>query len=144
MGKTANRAISCALAAALVLSASQGNAAPVSGQFNITVNLQTGGGGGGGGSGPGSAFCVSHNAPGSFGATVTVVCSTGAFVDISPSQARPPWTPTHGGSFRYATQVFWNGDWLESLDDRLGTGTITSWRVVNLMNRNYLEMTVGW
>ena len=62
------------------------NAAQVNGHFKVTVNLQALG------ASPNttqnSAFCRSTNAPGSFGATVTVVCATGAVVDIS--SVEPP------------------------------------------------------
>ncbi len=50
----------------------------------------------------------------------------------------------HGGAYRYVTQVLWNGDWIEGLDNSRGVGTITSWRVVNLSDRNYLELMVNW
>ena len=135
MHQLVNGASCCMLAALLGLTAVPVNAAQVSGQFNVTVNLQ---------STSSSAFCRSSNALGSFGATVTVVCSTGAVVDISPGSTGMPWSPMHGGANRYVTQVFWNGDWVESLNDTPGAGTITSWRVVNLLNRNYVELTVGW
>ena len=49
----------------------------------------------------------------------------------------------HGGAYRYATQVLWS-DWLEGTDSTFGTGTVTSWRIVNLANRDYLELMLGW
>ena len=49
----------------------------------------------------------------------------------------------HGGSYRFATQILWS-DWIEGLDGNIGTGTVTSWRIVNLANRDYLELMLGW
>ena len=112
------------------------NAIQGGGQFNVTATLQSA-------SSP-SVFCRTNPGGLAFNAAVTVVCSTGAVVDISPGRAGIPWSPMHGGAYRYATQVFWNGVWVESLDDTPGTGTITSWRLVNLLNRSYVELTVGW
>ena len=99
----------------------------------------------GGGSGnAGNGLCLNTTSADNFGARATVVCSTGALVDLSPGRSENPWIPMHGGAFRYVTQVFWNGDWIESIDDSPGTGTVTSWRRVNLLNREYLELTIGW
>ena len=109
-----------------------------------------GGGGGGGGGGAGNvndlspALCRNSTSGDAFGARATVVCSTGALVDIAPGSSFTPWAPMHGGAFRYITQVSWNGEWVDSIDDTPGTGTITSWRVVHSMTHNYLELTLGW
>ena len=105
-----------------------------------------GGNAGNGGSGGGLVNGLCRNTAGAdaFGAHVTVVCATGALVDISPGRGGAPWVPMHGGAYRYVTQVFWNGDWIDNVDDRTGMGTTTSWRIVNLANRDYLELTVGW
>ena len=89
-------------------------------------------------------LCRNTSIASAFGASATVVCSTGALVDIAPGPNVAMGRPMHGGAYRYVTQVSWNGNWLESLDDATGMGTITTWRVVNLLDRTYLEMTVGW
>ena len=91
-----------------------------------------------------STLCRNTGVAGAFGATVTVVCSTGALVDIAPDRHAAIGRPLHRGAYRFVTQVNWNGDWLDSLDDPAGMGTITTWRVVKLVDRNYLEMTIGW
>ena len=109
-------------------------------QFKVAVTLQSANSP----TLPQTIFCRTNPGGLAFGAIVTVVCSTGAVVDISPGRTGMPWSPMHGGAYRYVTQVFWNGDWVESLDDTPGTGTVTSWRIVNLLNRNYVELTVGW
>ncbi|MEO6118444.1 MAG: hypothetical protein ABIP37_05180 [Methylotenera sp.] len=129
------------LAVALGLSILQVDAAQLSGQFNITVNLQTFADSN---SPPKSAFCRSTNAPGSFGATVTVVCATGAMVDISPGRTGMPWSPMHGGAYRYILQASRDGNILGTVDSYVGIGTVTSWRVVNLVDRDYIEMLINW
>ena len=80
---------------------------------------------------------------GAFGATVTVVCSTGALVDLSPGRSSGLML-THGGAYRYLTQVTWADQLWGTVDTYLGAGTVSSWRVVNLAHRRYLELTVGW
>lgn len=135
------------------LSAISAEAAGVGNAFEVKVSFQTLNGGGpppppppvgGAGSGNnGYGFCRNSSTPGAFGATVTVVCATGSIVDIEPGRSIP-WSPMHGGSFRYVTQAYWNGEWIDTIDNPPGTGTITSWRVVRLANRSFLELTVGW
>ena len=128
-----------ALALAAAFSAIPGtvDARQSSSQFQVTVDYRDA-------NNPASAFCRSSNPPGSFGATVTYVCSTGAVVDISPSHPGMPWSPTHGGAYRYITQVQVGGQLVGTVDIYSGLGTITSWRVVNLVDRQYVEMTLNW
>ena len=144
------------LALALGLWTIDGFATQTSNAFEVRVSLQQKpivppppnpvppGPGGGSGNGAGNGLCVNTTSADHFGARATVVCSTGALVDLSPGRSASPSIPMHGGAFRYVTQVFWNGDWIDSIDDSQGTGTVTSWRRVNLANRQYLELTVGW
>jgi len=42
----------------------------------------------------------------------------------------------------YLLHVYRPGEWL--VDDQMGNGTLTSWRIVHVANREYLEMMVGW
>lgn len=91
-----------------------------------------------------SAFCTKNNMPSAHGAIVTVVCSTGAVVDIEPGTAGQPFAPMHGGSYRYVTHVTPTGVLVDTSDAFSGAGTSTSWRVVHLTDRDYLEMTLGW
>ena len=44
---------------------------------------------------------------------------------------------------RYLLHVYRAGEWL-TVDGQMGTGTLTSWRIVHVANREYLEMMVGW
>jgi hypothetical protein len=130
---------SLGLSVALALSTLTVAAAQVSRPFNVTVNLQTT-------VVPDSdsAFCRTTNAPGSFGATVTVVCKTGAVVDIAPGKTGMPWTPMHGGAYRYLFQISSGGYALGTIDSYVGVGSVASWRVVNLTDWQYLEMLVNW
>lgn len=52
--------------------------------------------------------------------------------------------PTVRDSSRYHLNVYHAGEWLGTVDGEMGTGTVTSWRIVHAANREYLEMTVGW
>lgn len=93
---------------------------------------------------PISAFCKKNNIPAGHGAVVTVVCTTGAVVSIEPGHDGQPFTPMHGGAYRYVTQVSPNGDLSDTVDAFSGAGTTTAWRVVKTTDRDYLEMTLGW
>lgn len=119
------------------------DAAQVNGQFNVTVTLQSGNSPSPT-TAPQSAFCTTTPGGLAFGATVTVVCSTGAFVDIAPSRPGQPWSPMHGGAYRYIYQASRGGDILGTIDSYAGIGTTTSWRVVNTVNWDYFEMTTAW
>ena len=44
---------------------------------------------------------------------------------------------------RYLLHVYRAGEWL-AVDSQMATGTLTSWRIVHVANREYLEMMVGW
>ena len=90
-----------------------------------------------------SAFCRTDSMPGAFGATVTIVCSTGVVVNIEPPRGAAL-APMHGGAYRYLTQVAVGGQILGTVDIYSGLGTITSWRVVTLGDRRYVEMTLNW
>jgi len=125
----------CMLAILLGISAGSASAGQASGQFNVTVNLQAA---------SSSEFCRSTNAPGSFGAIVTVVCSTGAMVDLSPGRTGMPWAPMHGGAHRYLFLVREDGNLLGAIDSYVGVGTVTSWRVARVADWDYIEMLVGW
>jgi hypothetical protein len=125
----------------LALQAGAVSAGQTAGQFIVTARLLPAGGGVGG---PSSAFCRRSDLPGAFGAVVTVVCSTGAVVAIAPGGTGAPLSPMHGGAYQFATQVWRSGDAVEIADLSTDAGTTTSWRVVTLANREYLEMTLAW
>jgi hypothetical protein len=111
-------------------------AAQTNGSFIVRTML-TGGA-------PSTGLC--RNTPGAsaFGTTVTVVCSTGVQVGLEPANLARPWAPTHGGAFRYVTQVSSSSELLGTVDIYSGVGTVTALRVVSFADKEYLEMTVGW
>lgn len=137
-----NTAINFLLAVLLGLLSTIVNAEQLGGQFNVTVNLQSSDAGAQ--IAPNSAFCRSTNAPGSFGATVTVACATGAVVDVSPSRTGTSWSPVNGGAYRYIFQASRDGNILGTIDSYVSVGSEISWRVINLVDRDYFEMSVNW
>lgn len=64
-------------------------------------------------------------------AAVTIVCGSSA----SPSP-RP--------DSRFMLDMYRSGEFLGTVDGMMSTGTVTSWRVIHLVNREYLEIMVGW
>jgi len=52
--------------------------------------------------------------------------------------------PAAESSDRFLLHVYRAGEWLGQVETDMGTGTVTSWRVVHIANRDYLELTVGW
>lgn len=126
------------LASVLMLGAAAGHAGQASGQFQVTVSLQSAG------TVPESAFCQTDPGGLAFGAVATIVCATGAVVDIAPGRPGAPLSPMHGGAYRFVTEVWRSGNRFETVDVSPGIGTTTLWRVVHLANRDYLEMTVAW
>jgi hypothetical protein len=45
---------------------------------------------------------------------------------------------------RFHLNLYRSGELLGTVDGMMTTGTVTSWRVVHLVNRDYLEIMVGW
>jgi hypothetical protein len=112
-------------------------AAQVGGQFNVTVNLISS-------ANPplvNAAFCRATEAT-AFGATVTVVCSTGEVVDVSAPANSVSRAPTHGGAYRYILRR--PGELPLPVDSFSELGTVATWRVIQQADRNYLELMVGW
>ena len=78
---------------------------------------------------PSTALCKIHNAA---GIEFSVVCG-----EVSPVISRP--------TLYHLSVSLWGGEGpMGNVDLYSGAGTITSWRIVRLTNREYLEMTVGW
>ena len=126
----------------LMFGAGLSHAGQLSVPITVTVQLS-------GGARPGTAptengFCRVAGDPYAFGAIVTVACSTGAVVNIAPGRAGPPVSPMHGGAYYFLSQAWPTSD-ARTIDDAGGSfGTTTSWRVVQIANREYHEMMVAW
>jgi hypothetical protein len=120
---------------AAILGAGQALAAQARSTFRVQVQI-------GNHVSPGSSFCRISDMPGAFGAIVTVVCSTGVVVQIDTPSGQSSSLPIHGGAYRFLPPVSWAG--VMSDDMNAGLGTVTSWRVIKLADRDLLEMTVRW
>jgi hypothetical protein len=121
--------------------ASPSQAAQRSGSFKVNINLLSTGGPG---AAPVTGICRSSNGIGAFGATLTVICSTGTIVNYSGDTSKLPWAPIQGSSFRYLLNVYNAGGPSAVIDSYTGVGTITTWRQIRLNDRDYLEMMVHW
>ena len=102
--------------------------------FSVSINVQP----------ANTALCKSASSIGIFGAAVTVICSTGAFASYSDYDSKLPWTAMQDSTYRFVTQISRSGETLGTVDSYTGGGTVTSWRVIKLANRDYLEMMVHW
>lgn len=118
------------------------NTGQASKSFNVTVNLHSPGSPQA--NQPNSAFCHISNNPNTFGATYTVVCATGAVVDMEPERTGQSFSPIHGGAYRYLFQANRGSNQIGTIDSDIAAGTTASWRLVNLSDRDYLEMLVNW
>ncbi len=125
------------LAALLFLWASSSYAAQASAQFTVDINLQPNG------NLPNAGVCRSSTRIGTFGEAVTVECSTGKAVVFAGDTSQLPWSAMQDGYYRFVTQLSGAGAPLDS-DKFAGAGTVTSWRIVNLADWEYLELMVGW
>lgn len=141
---------SMAAAALLGVFSAAGHAAQNSGAFSVAINLQRGaallntGIAAPTGNTTAAGLCRSGAGIGVFGATMTVVCATGAIVDFQGDSSRLPWTSGQDSSYRFMLNVYREGEYLGTVDSYMGIGTVTSWRMVKLHNRDYLEMMVHW
>jgi hypothetical protein len=124
----------CAAALGL-LTLSQASAGTSSGGFNVTINT-----------GLTRQTCTSTTLSQQTQATVTVVCATGQFVSIESSPGKP-FAGTHGGAYRYvfSSTIVSPSVWTGESNPFIGTGTITSLRVLNLnAYQDRLEMLVSF
>ena len=138
------KALACLLAAFATAVSLPAAAGAATAGFQVRVALALPGSGVPPGTGPGPDFCRLENAPGAFGAILTVVCRTGVVVELSPAPGARGWSPIHGGAYRFLPPVSHAGVLSAESNFQTGLGTVTSWRVVNLHDRDYLEMTVRW
>ena len=132
------------LAATMALLTVPAHAAQVNGQFNVTVTLL-------------SASLRSSSTPAlesatfcrtspalAFGALVTVVCATGEVVDITASARGISGAPVHGGIYRFMLPGSYSAGLPDFYDGSTGPGTVASWRIVQLADRDYYELLMGW
>lgn len=126
------------LAALLVLCVQPSYAGQASSQFQVLINLQPNSGI------HDAGICSSSSRVGNFGEVVTVECTTGKVVTFSGNASKLPWTEMQDGSYRFLTHLPEEPLSLGTLDVYAGGGTITSWRIVRLANRDYIELMVGW
>jgi hypothetical protein len=64
-------------------------------------------------------------------ASVTIVCGSSTSPGTRPDS-------------RFMLNMYRSGEFLGTVDGMMSTGTVTSWRVIHLVNREYLEIMVGW
>ncbi len=126
------------LAALLVLCVRPSYAGQANSQFKVLINLQSNYGM------PDAGVCSSSSRIGNFGEVVTVECTTGKVVTFSENTNKLPWTAMQDGSYRFLTHLSDEPVSLGTLDVYAGGGTVTSWRIVRLANRDYIELMVGW
>ncbi|MEI7785176.1 MAG: hypothetical protein WCK08_12390 [Betaproteobacteria bacterium] len=86
-------------------------------------------------------FCSSDVSPNRSGATVTVVCSTGAVAKLAAPER---FTVAHGGAYQYVLQVGNGGRFALEGDSQTRTDSGALWRLVKLGNQEYLEFTWVW
>lgn len=111
---------SLAAIAATLGAAAVADAATVSSPFRLIVNLEP----------PASCNWETANRMAGQPQQVKVVCGN--------TRSAP------GTDTRYLLHVYRAGEWLGVIDSDMGSGTITTWRVVRAANRDYLEIMVGW
>lgn len=126
-----------ALAALLLMWSQSGHAAQASSQFAVNINLYPGG------NHSNAGLCRSSTRIGNFGEVVIIECSTGKTIHVADSVSVLPWSAAQDGQYRFVTQLAGADVPLDS-DRFSGVGTVTSWRIVNLADWEYLELMVGW
>jgi len=89
-------------------------------------------------------LCRDSSKVGVFGSEIVVMCTTGRTVGSSGRSTNLPESPVQDGMYRYVTLGTGAGESLGTLKSYTAAGTVTSWRVINLAKRDYIEMTVSW
>lgn len=99
------------------------DAATANAMFNVNITLNP----------PDIGVCVSSTLSAQTNALVKVVCGSDQFVSIEPVQGKP-FLGTHGGAYRYvfAPNTVIPYSLLGESDPHIGSGTVTSLRVLNL------------
>jgi len=107
-------------------------------QFTVLINLQNNN------ARIQGNVCRSSVRIGVFGENVTVVCATGVATEFNGNSNNLPWSPVEDGEYRFVTMAPKIADIKDENDSYAGMGTVTSWRLVSLSNRDYLELMIGW
>jgi hypothetical protein len=113
--------------AALMPTLAPAHAGEGAASFAVSVKLQAG-------TAPDFGACKTGEVVRPDGISATVTCV-------------PVPVPKDPGKPRVVSSVLFHisrGTWLGTADETMGLGTVTSWRVIRLANRDYLEMMVGW
>ena len=126
-------------AALLCGTAASVGAASSGGQFTVTANFISAGNP----TLPKSAFCQTTPAL-AFGALVTVVCATGEVVNIDAPAGSIPGVPIHGGAYRVVLSRTFSPGLPNFYDSFSGYGMASSWRVIQVGDRSYYELLMGW
>ena len=92
---------------------------------------------------PKSAFCQTTPAL-AFGALVTVVCATGEVVNIEAPAGAIPGVPIHGGAYRLVLSPTFAPGLPNFYDSFSGYGMASSWQVIQVGDRSYYELLMGW
>ena len=137
--KFAGHRCAAVLAATVALLAVSAHATQVNGQFNVTVTLLSATNP----ALPNAVFCRTSPAL-AFGALVTVVCATGEVVDITAPPRGIPWAPVHGGAYRFILPGSYATGLPDFYDGSAWPGTVATWRMIRLADRDYYELLVGW
>jgi hypothetical protein len=126
------------LAALLVLCVQPSYASQVSEQFKVLINLKSNG------KFSNASLCRISTGIGFFGETVNVECYSEKSVTLSSNTSNLLGTAMQDGSYRSLTQFSKAGVSLGTRDIYAGGGSVTSWRVMSLDDRDYIELMVGW
>ena len=129
---------SFAYATLLALFSPLTSVAQISAGFNVVVRV---------GGETNAGFCSRHSDPSTFGAIVNIVCATGVVVSLEAPKNAVAWTPIHGGAYRFtrvSPDEIWGVQYVQTALSYTGVGTVTSWRMVSLADREYLELLVDW
>ena len=94
----------------------------------------------------GCAWAASVTAPFAVNVSMTpkVTCATRVTTALGLPQVKVACGEPRATDLRYLLHVYRDGEWLGTIDGDNTSGTITSWRVYHVANREYLEVMVGW
>lgn len=94
----------------------------------------------------GCAWAASVTAPFSVNVSMSpkVTCATRVTTALGLPQVKVACGEPQANDLRYLLHVYRDGQWLGTIDGDNASGTITSWRVYHVANRDYLEIMVGW